>query len=565
MKMNESKELAVNVQNGCKNYGHFWKSTRVLHDINLNVATGIIYGLLGPSGCGKTTLLRCIVGRLELNSGEIFVFGKVPGSSGSEIPGRAVGYMPQENALYKNFSISEMIFHFGRLHNMKSNEISLREQFLIHFLDLPSKTRKISQLSGGQQRRVSLACALLQQPKLLILDEPTVGVDPLLREKIWNHLINICQTSQTTILITTHYIEEARKANQVGLMRSGRMLAEDDPLNLLTQYNQNTLENVFLHLCFNDQNRIENENLSITTTVSNPINQINSNINQTKDIRKSSKVFMDYFVFPHFHKIFALIIKDLTVIKTNIGFLFFQFLIPVLQVSLFCLCIGRDPTNIPMALFNNESLNNYPTGNLSVELLNQINSNQIHFKSFNDFNEGINSVKQGHHWGLAEIHLNFTQAVNNKFLGFQTDPLTLKESSIHLYLDMTNQQIAFVMQNVIFNGTEMFLKEFLKDHGIDPSIVNPPVIIENPIYGTLQPKFLNFAAPGMMLSIIFFLAIGLTALIFVIEKKEGLLERSTIAGVTTIEIMFAHIVVKFFIQVIQVILLIIFAHFIFQV
>lgn len=125
--------------------------------------------------------------------------------------------------------------------------------------------------------------------------------------------------------------------------------------------------------------------------------------------------------------------------------------------------------------------------------------------------------------------------------------------------------MTFVMQNVIMNGTEMFLKSFLSEHGFNPSIVNPPVIIENPVYGSLVPKFLNFAAPGMMLSIIYFLAVGLTALIFVVEKKEGLLERSWIAGVTIIEIMFSHIIVKFFIQIIQVVLLIVFAHFIFEV
>jgi len=125
--------------------------------------------------------------------------------------------------------------------------------------------------------------------------------------------------------------------------------------------------------------------------------------------------------------------------------------------------------------------------------------------------------------------------------------------------------VAFLIEGVILNSTELFLKEILSSYKIDPSIVNPPVIIENPIYGNLSPRFLNFAAPGMMVSIIFFLAIGLTALMFVVEKKEGLLERGWIAGVTTIEVMFAHIIVKFFIQFIQITLLIIFAHFIFKV
>lgn len=159
------------------------------------------YGLLGPSGCGKTTLLRCIIGRLQLNRGEVTVLGERPGARGHQVPGRAVGFMPQETALYKDFSISEMLHYFGHLHNMERREIIENEKFLLDFLDLPSRSHRISDLrlksdlsnrcsslsdlhfSGGQQRRLSLACALLQQPRLLILDEPTVGVDPILRER----------------------------------------------------------------------------------------------------------------------------------------------------------------------------------------------------------------------------------------------------------------------------------------------------------------------------------------------------------------------------------------------
>ncbi|CAF4035754.1 unnamed protein product, partial [Rotaria sordida] len=580
---NESTDLAVCVENAWKTYGHWWKSITVLHGINVNVPTGIIYGLLGPSGCGKTTLLRCIVGRLELNQGEIIVFGKRPGTHGHGIPGRAVGYMPQETALYRNFSISEMLHYFGRLHNMKRREILSREEFLISFLDLPSKTKRVSQLSGGQQRRISLACALLQQPQLLILDEPTVGVDPLLREKIWSHLIYLSQTSKTTIMVTTHYIEEARKANRVGLMRSGRILAEDEPNHLLNQYNETSLENVFLQLCYEDQNRlqqqttmnnnnddrdidvsnnIDDQNLESTYIADTAVESLLITVNRKETSRKN---FIDYFKFPHIHKIYALIMKDLTLIKRNISLLIFQFLIPVIQISLFCLCIGRDVEHISMALYNGEAVHGFPTGNLSLQLLNKINPQQIDITPFNDFNKAMDLVKQGQYWGIIAIQDNFTQAVKNKLIELQTDPATLNASSLHLYLDMTNQQVLFTMQTALINSTEVFLKEILSSLGIDPSIADPPVIIENPVYGSLAPKFVNFAAPGMMISIIFFLAIGLTGLLFVVEKKEGLLERTWITGVTTIELMFAHIIVKFFIQIIQVILLLTFTHYIFNI
>ncbi|CAF1626056.1 unnamed protein product [Adineta ricciae] len=470
---------------------------------------------------------------------------------------------------------------------MNRKDILSREKFLLSFLDLPSRTKKITQLSGGQQRRVSLACALLQQPQLLLLDEPTVGVDPLLREKIWSHLIHISKTSRTTIIITTHYIEEARKANRVGLMRSGRMLAEDEPTRLLAKYNQTSLENVFLNLCREDQNRVQQspknsinktdptDNQDVPEIPHTPILDLNTGETPYSQIRKKELVknpvlrarraAVDCCICPQMHKIYASMVKDLTMIKRSIGFLIFQFFIPVVQISLFCLCIGRDPQHIPMALYNSEAVHGFPTGNLSLHLLNKINPNQIHFQSFNELNKAVDAVKEGHYWGVAVIRYNFSQAIKHKLISMKTDPATLNASSIHLHLDMTNQQVSFVMQNVILTSTQLFLKDVLAEHKVDPALADPPVIVENPIYGAKVQNFLNFAAPGMMISIIFFLAIGLTALIFVVEKKEGLLERSWIAGVTTVEVMLAHIIVKFFIQFIQIILMIVFADVIFQV
>lgn len=128
--------------------------------------------------------------------------------------------MPQEIALYGEFTIKETMMYFGWIFGMKTEEICERLRFLLEFLDLPSQNRLVKNLSGGQQRRVSFAVALMHDPELLILDEPTVGVDPLLRQSIWNHLVHITKAGQKTVIITTHYIEEARQAHTVCICKA---------------------------------------------------------------------------------------------------------------------------------------------------------------------------------------------------------------------------------------------------------------------------------------------------------------------------------------------------------
>jgi ABC-type multidrug transport system ATPase subunit len=249
----DPEAVAIRFTAAHKSYG---KKVSVLVDLDMTIPKGSIYGLLGPSGCGKTTLLQCIVGKQDLQSGEVTVFGGRPGSKLAGVPGPRVGYMPQELAMYYEFTIRETLNYFGHIFGMTSSKIEERTNFLMEFLDLPRERRLIRELSGGQQRRASLAAALLHEPELLILDEPTVGVDPLLRQCIWNHLLDISRRSQlsTTIVVTTHYIEEARQADVVGMMRFGRMLAEDRPDHLLELYEKPNLESVFLHLCASDDN-----------------------------------------------------------------------------------------------------------------------------------------------------------------------------------------------------------------------------------------------------------------------------------------------------------------------
>lgn len=203
-----------------------------------------------------------------MDSGEIWVLGGKPGTKGSGVPGKRVGYMPQEIALYAEFSIKETMMYFGWIFGMQTSEIMERLNFLLNFLDLPSQNRLVKNLSGGQQRRVSFAVALMHDPELLILDEPTVGVDPLLRQSIWNHLVHITKAGQKTVIITTHYIEEARQAHTIGLMRSGRLLAEESPQALLHMYGCQNLEEVFLKLSREQGQAVASDPLALKGNIS---------------------------------------------------------------------------------------------------------------------------------------------------------------------------------------------------------------------------------------------------------------------------------------------------------
>ena len=158
----------------------------------IHLIIGGIFALLGSNGCGKTTLLKMILGRILPDLGSIRLFNMEPHSRHSDIPGPGVGYMPQEIALFDEFTIEEMLTYFGKIFHMKAQEIKTNIEELKDLLNIPEKSRLIAQLSGGQKRLVSIAVTIIHKPKLIILDEPTVGVDSLLRSRIWSYLEDLC-------------------------------------------------------------------------------------------------------------------------------------------------------------------------------------------------------------------------------------------------------------------------------------------------------------------------------------------------------------------------------------
>lgn len=212
-------------------------------DLALSIPRGTLYGMIGPNGSGKTTAIRMLVGRLRPTGGRARVLGEdVPLSRRV----RDIGYMPQEMAIYTDLTVSENLELFGSLYSMGPGAYEKRAEALLAMVDLTArKDSLVSQLSGGMKHRVSLACAMVHDPQVLFLDEPTVGVDPELRSGFWRHFSDL-KAAGRTVVITTHYMDEAVRCDVVGMMRQGRLIAEGRPADLMGRTSTGNLEDAFL-------------------------------------------------------------------------------------------------------------------------------------------------------------------------------------------------------------------------------------------------------------------------------------------------------------------------------
>jgi len=216
-------------------------AAEVLHDVNFTIPTGRITGLLGPSGSGKTTLIRAIVGVQKITSGKVTVLGRPAGDATLRDD---VGYVTQAASVYKDLSVIENVRYFGAMHGRNASQA----QEAVDAVGLSSLAkRKAADLSGGQFSRVSLACALVSKPSLLVLDEPTVGLDPVLRAELWSQFADMAAAG-TTLIISSHVMEEAGHCDSLLLLRDGALLAQLTPEELRRRGRTQDLELAFLHL-----------------------------------------------------------------------------------------------------------------------------------------------------------------------------------------------------------------------------------------------------------------------------------------------------------------------------
>ena len=217
---------AIEVAGLAKRYGKI----EALRGVDLAVPEGAVFGLVGPNGAGKTTLIKTLVGALRPSDGEVRVLGLEPLKDRSELR-QCIGYMPQFPALYEDLSARDNIEFFGAAHRMP--DLRGKVEDVLRLIELTARAKDpVHTLSGGMKRRVSLAGALVHQPKMLFLDEPTAAVDPQLRSRLWETFRKLAKGG-VTLFISTHLMDEAMLCNRVAILREGRIIASDTPRRIL--------------------------------------------------------------------------------------------------------------------------------------------------------------------------------------------------------------------------------------------------------------------------------------------------------------------------------------------
>jgi len=235
---------AIVIENVTKCYG----DVKALDGLNLRVPEGELFGLLGPNGSGKTTAINVLCGLLKPTSGRAFVEGYELGRSDGKVK-ELIGVCPQETAVYPTLSGMENIELFGELHSMPKDELRRKADVYLRKLGLESDARrKVGKYSGGMQRRVSMIMAIIHDPSIAFLDEPTAAMDPQSRHVVWDFIRELKARGRTVVL-TTHYMEEAEElCDGVGIIDHGRLIAEGAPRELRERFHEDDLEGVFIRL-----------------------------------------------------------------------------------------------------------------------------------------------------------------------------------------------------------------------------------------------------------------------------------------------------------------------------
>ncbi|WP_271629830.1 ABC transporter ATP-binding protein [Caldicellulosiruptor sp. DIB 104C] len=234
-------EYAIKVEGLTKRFGEFV----AVNDISFSIPKGSLFALLGPNGSGKTTTIKIICGVLRATKGYVEVLGNDVSKYPEQVK-QNIGYVSQKFSLYEDLTIEENIEFYGAIYGLSKDEIEEKKAKLLKFFGFEGREKSlVGTLSGGMKQKLAFACATLHNPQILILDEPTAGVDPISRKEYWE-MIRVFSQSGVTVLVTTHYMDEAERCDYVAFMFNGILKEVDTPANVKTKYSSHSIEDVFV-------------------------------------------------------------------------------------------------------------------------------------------------------------------------------------------------------------------------------------------------------------------------------------------------------------------------------
>lgn len=349
-------------------------------------------------------------------------------------------------------------------------------------------------------------------------------------------------------------IEEARKANCLGFMLNGTIIEENSPQYFIEKYNQTVLEEIFFNISSEENNSVQ-ENSEIQPSDSNVVECRFNEPTLERITSNASKYLKDEILSHMLHKysfslsrLNANLYKDVIKVKRNTKLLLVQLLIPVIQITFFCLCIGRTPKNLPIGIVNNDRED---TINFASDIIKNLNGDVLYKNIYDTFDVGYSELKREKIFALILFDKDFSTEIKNSVFD-QALPNSFK-SKMHVYMDSNNNQISYTIQDQIVESIKNVLFANLnKYQGYNET--DFPIIFENSSYKKDKSSFTDYMAPGIALSVIFFLSVASTASNYVLERQLGLIERSHLAGVRIIELLLSQLIIYSFLMVIQIVI-----------
>ena len=254
MQNNDPDGIAIETNKLTKKFGDF----TAIDNLTITIPKEKIYGFLGPNGAGKSTAIHLFMAILKPTSGTLTVLGEDPTIASRFKLRKRIGFMPQEASLYEDLTPLEHCIFFGRLNGLSKSEAKKSGQELLEFFGLKEKMNsQVHTLSGGMKRRTSLTVALVHHPELIILDEPTVGVDPVLRRNLWSYFRELnCSEKRVTFIVTTHVFDEVDRMDELLLLYQGKLLEQGSPIQLKEKHGVKSLEDIFLQIADMPNNKV---------------------------------------------------------------------------------------------------------------------------------------------------------------------------------------------------------------------------------------------------------------------------------------------------------------------